>query len=243
VESLSDGAQRIEGALFGVCVGEFAAGAAAGAADLLGVAESVAATCGFDTEDLLRRGLERPSRSGSAGLLLRGLPFGLLTPLDRPRLRRDAYLCVGLAGADEGTAIAAVAAAILVADLLRFDLATALVRLRQSLLEDAPYALLDRLRIPDDPASLSTDDPGGILQAAISALDRAEGIDGVVAAAGEMPPVAIGLAGALAGARDGLIGVDPARSHEVPHAESAIAIAHRLTECGLAISSTAGHAI
>src|SRR6202023_3799079 len=112
--------------------------------------------------DLRHRGLERPSRSGSAGLLLRALPFGLLSPLDRPRLRRDAYRCVALAGADEGTAITAVAAALLIADLLRFDLATALVRVRQSLLEDAPMALLDRLRVVESglPMDVSDPDPG-----------------------------------------------------------------------------------
>ena len=115
---------RIEASFIGALAGEDAAGTAAGTADLVGVAE-LAAACGcFDDADLRQRGLERPSRAGAAGLLLRALPFGLLSPLDRPRLRRDAYRCVAMAGADEGTAVTAVAAALLIADLLRFDLAT-----------------------------------------------------------------------------------------------------------------------
>ena len=136
---------RIEASFIGALAGEHAAGTAAGTADLVGVAESAAACGGFDDTDLRQRGLERPSRAGAAGLLLRALPFGLLSPLDRPRMRRDSYRCVALAGADEGTAVTAVAAALLIADLLRFDLETSLVRVRQSLLEDAPMALLDRL--------------------------------------------------------------------------------------------------
>jgi hypothetical protein len=225
---------RIEAALVGVCVGEAAAGLPAGAADLLGVAESVAATGGFDPEDLRRRGLEHASKSGSAGLLLRGLPFGLLTPNDRPRLRRDAYRCVALAGADEATAITSVAAAILSADLLRFDLVTALVRLRQSLLEDAPLALLERFRLPpvDAPAPAGQD-PGSVFQSAIGALGRAEGVVAAVRAAVDASPVATGLAGALAGARDGLEGITEAETRDVPHAERAVAIARRMGERAL----------
>ena len=170
--SIEDLGGRIEAACLGALAGETAAGSAAGAADLLGVAESAAACGGFDEYDLRQRGLQRPSRSGNAGLVLRALPFGLLTPLDRPRLRRDAYRCVALAGADEGTAITAVAAAILIADLARFDLDTALVRVRQSLLEDAPMALLQRLTALPGSAELSGDpDPGIALQGAITAMN------------------------------------------------------------------------
>jgi hypothetical protein len=231
VQESGDQPERIEGALVGACVGEAAADVAAGAADLLGVAESLAATGGFDADDLRRRGLERPSKSGSAGLLLRGLPFGLLTPLDRPRLRRDAYRCVALAGADELTAICAVAVAVLTADLPRFDLATSLVRLRQSLLEDAPLALLDRFRAQatGEPVPDATD-PGAVLQAVIGALDRASGIGSVVRETVAVAPVAAGLAGALAGARDGLSGVDASGLAQVPHAETAASIAHRLAD-------------
>ena len=150
---------RIEASFIGALAGEHAAGTAAGTADLVGVAESAAACGGFDDADLRQRGLERPSRAGAAGLLLRALPFGLLSPLDRPRLRRDAYRCVAMAGADEGTAVSAVAAALLIADLLRFDLETSLVRVRQSLLEDAPMALLDRLRVVDGGPPMDVSDP------------------------------------------------------------------------------------
>src|SRR6202040_1419863 len=124
---------RIDASFIGALAGEHAAGTAAGTADLVGVAESAAACGGFDDADLRQRGLERPSRAGAAGLLLRALPFGLLSPLDRPRLRRDSYRCVAMAGSDEGTALTAVAAALLIAYPLRFDLETALIRVRQSL--------------------------------------------------------------------------------------------------------------
>lgn len=230
VQQLDEGS-RIEAALVGVCIGEAQADAPAGAADLLGVAESLAATGGFDPDDLRRRGLERPSKSGSAGLLLRGLPFGLLTPFDRPKLRRDAYRCVSLAGADEATAITAVAVAVLTADLPRFDLGNALVRLRQSLLEDAPMQLLNRFTLshPGTDAEHGQD-PGAVVQAAIGALEGATGIEAVVAAASSASPVAAGLAGALAGVRDGMFGLDAGRLRDVPHADTAMAIAHRLTE-------------
>jgi hypothetical protein len=231
VDQISGYPERVEAALVGVCVGEAVAGEAAGAADLLGVAESLAATGGFDADDLRRRGLERPSKSGSTGLLLRGLPFGLITPLDRPRLRRDAYRCVALAGADEGTAITAVAVAVLTADLLRFDVDTALVRLRQSLLEDAPFTLLERFRLAEDLAGLDgAQDPGAVFQAAVSALHRGQGIEACARAALALSPVAAGLAGALAGTRDGFEGVDAAAARSVPHAETAAAVAHRLGE-------------
>ena len=227
---------RIQAALVGALAGEAAAGTAAGGADLLGVAESVAASGGFDEGDLRHRGLERPSRSGSAGLLLRALPFGLLTPLDRPRLRRDAYRCVALAGADEGTAVTAVAAAILIADLLRYDLGTALVRVRQSLLEDAPMALLHRLSVRDEDSSVSGDpDPGTALQGAITALDGVEAVRDAVQRAQGGPVVALTLAGALSGARWGLEAISDVDVDSVSHADRAVSIAHRLSERATAL--------
>ncbi len=67
------------------------------AADLLGVAESTAACGCFDESDLRRRGLERPSRSGSAGLLLRALPVGVAHAAGPPPLaaRRVSLRCAG----------------------------------------------------------------------------------------------------------------------------------------------------
>jgi hypothetical protein len=242
VDAIEDQSARIEAAFIGALAGESAAGTAAGAADLLGVAESVAATGGFDEADLRHRGLERPSRGGTAGLLLRALPYGLLTPLDRPRVRRDAYRCLALAGGDEATAITGVAAALLVADLLRFDLGTALVRVRQSLLEDAPMALLQRLAVlrdvpppeepeqaaPADGAPPFPADPTDVLQRALTAVDQDGSIDHILAAAEGAPAVALTLAGALAGARGGLAVVDGVDREHLPHADRAIAIAHRL---------------
>ena len=77
---IDDLPDRIEASFIGALAGEQAAGTAAGTADLVGVAESASACGCFDDADLRQRGLERPSRAGAAGLLLRALPFGLLSP-------------------------------------------------------------------------------------------------------------------------------------------------------------------
>ncbi|MFN2582689.1 MAG: hypothetical protein ABR498_08125 [Candidatus Dormibacteria bacterium] len=230
VSVVDDLSGRIEAACVGALAGEAVAGVAAGAADLLGVAESAAASGGFVEADLRQRGLERPSRSGPAGLLLRALPFGMLTPLDRPRLRRDAYRCVSLAGADEGTAVAAVAAAILVADLMRFDVHTALVRVRQSLLEDAPMALLERLtpQAADAPPEDGTAD--AVLQAAISAIADASTVQDAVDRAGSGPPVAVSMAGALAGAHLGRAATAGIDVEQLSHGDRALQVARRLGE-------------
>lgn len=229
---IDDLSGRIEAACLGALAGEAAAGTSAGAADLLGVAESAAACGGFVEADLRQRGLERPSRSGAAGLLLRALPFGMITPEQRPRLRRDSYRCVALAGADEGTAVAAVAAALLVADLMRFDLETSLIRVRQSLLEDAPMSLLDRLRVvPPPPAGAVRDaDAGAVLEAAISALAHTETVEGAVSAAAGSPAVTLSLAGSLAGAHHGRGAIAGIRADELPHGDRALHIAQRLAE-------------
>ncbi|MGH7687224.1 MAG: hypothetical protein ACREN2_10470 [Candidatus Dormibacteria bacterium] len=238
IAEIDDLGGRIEAACVGALAGEAAAGAAAGAADLLGVAESVSACGCFDEADLRQRGLARPSRGGSSGLLLRAVPFGLLTPLQRPRLRRDAYRCVALAGADEGTAVAAVAAALLAADLLRFDLATALIRVRQSLLEDAPMALLDQLRVGGGPeAEIAPNGNGNgngdavaVLRAAIAAVASAETVAAAIAASSGHSPVAQSLAGALVGAHQGRASIAGVEAEHLPHGDRALHIAHRLAE-------------
>lgn len=232
IQQIDDLRGRIEAACIGALAGEAAAGTSAGAADLLGVAESAAACGGYVESDLRQRGLERPSRSGSAGLLLRALPFGMITPLQRPRLRRDAYRCVALAGADEGTAVAAVAAALLVADVMRFDLETSLIRVRQSLLEDAPLSLLDRLQItPPHAAEGGHDaDAGAVLQAAIAAVAGTDSIDAAVAAAAGGPAVALSLAGSLAGAHRGAAAAAGIHREQLPHGDRALQIAHRLAD-------------
>lgn len=233
IAEIDDLGGRIEAACVGALAGEAAAGAAAGAADLLGVAESVSACGCFDEADLRQRGLERASRGGSAGLLLRAVPFGLLTPLQRPRLRRDAYRCVALAGADEGTAVAAVAAALLAADLLRFDLDTALIRVRQSLLEDAPMALLDQLRAGEPEAEIAHNgngDAASVLRAAISVVASADTVDAAIAASTGRSPVAQSLAAALVGAHQGRAAIAGVEAEHLPHGERALHIAHRLAE-------------
>jgi len=218
---------RVEAAFLGALAGEHAAQAPAAAGDLLEVADSIATVGGFDADDLRRRGLAGSSQAGPAGLLLRAVPFALLAPLDRPRIRRDAYRVAALAGADEGTAIAAIAAALLTADLTRFDPATAVVRVYQSLLEDAPFALLERLRPGEAaPPAEADDDPGAALQLAMAAVLGAGHIAAAIEAA--VAPgrrAAVSLAGALAGAHLGGAGLDPAWRAAVPHAHRAVTLA------------------
>jgi len=203
---------RLRAALAGAVAGERRAGIPTGAGQLLDAAESAAAHDGFDAADLTQRGLDALPPAGIAALPLRALAYGLLTPADRPNLRRSAHRSACLAGADAGTAMTAVAAAVLVADLLRFDLDWCLARLHQTLLEEAPQALLDRLRpLPDHLGMRGDQDPGAALQIAITALSRAGTVPEVLDeldAYGENLTVAYSLAGALAGASGGTAGGD-----------------------------------
>lgn len=198
---------RILAALAGAVAGERRSGTTAGTAQLLSAAESLAHAGAYDPDDLTARGLDQLPAPGLAGLTLRAVAYGLASPADRPLLRRSAHRSARLAGADEGTAMTAVAAAVLAADLLRFDLGWCLARLHQTLLEEAPLALLHRLQPLDDSEPLRGDsDPGAALQIAITALHRAETVPDVLeelAAYGEELSVATALAGSLAGARSG----------------------------------------
>jgi hypothetical protein len=202
VIEISDHRSRLAAALRGAIAAQAARDVSGAAGDMLAVAESIVARGGLDAEDLRARQLG--PASGPA-MLIRVLPFGLATPLERPRLRRDAYRCAAASGADEGTALVCVAAALVVADLLRFDPSTTALRVRQSLLEDAPMALLDRLAVLD-PQSADVDgvsDPGAALQLALSVLEWT-GCSGVAAALARLGEAGRGdvgiLAGALAGA-------------------------------------------
>jgi hypothetical protein len=215
---------RIRAALLGASAGEVAAEQPAGVRQLLDLAELVAASEGrVDTEALREGGLDAAPAGGPAALLLRAVLAGLVTPLDRPRLRQASHRLVTVAHGDEGTAMTAVAAGVLAADLTRFDLDTALVRLRQTLLEEAPLALHVRLRpFGWAEAPAASGDPGASLQLAITALDRETGIPDVVEAAARAEgdiAAACALAGALAGARDGLEGCDAAWIAAVPALE------------------------
>jgi hypothetical protein len=175
---------------------------------MLAVAESIVERGGLDTDDLRQRQL---SPATGTALLLRALPFGLASPLDRPRLRRDAYRYAAAAGADEGTALVCVAAALVAADLLRFDPVTTATRVRQSLLEDAPMALLNRLTILEPGSEIAEGgaDPGAALQVALSVLEWT-GCAGVAAALarlaegdhGDVAALAAALAGAATGTCD-----------------------------------------
>jgi hypothetical protein len=223
---------RLAAALVGAAAGEAAAGTAAGVRQLLDLAESIAERGGLDEADAAARGLDTPPATGQAGLVLRATACGLASPLDRPRLRRDAHRSVRLAGGDAGTAITAVAAAVLAADLCRFDLDLALVRLRQTLLEEAPLALHARLApLEWSTAPLCSGDPGSTLQLAITALDRAatlpEAVDEAAGYGGDVA-AAVALTGVLAGARTAFAGCDALWLAAVPARDRATTVAARL---------------
>lgn len=209
IDALPD---RVVAALLGAAAGEAAAERPAGVRQLIELTELLAEHGRLDDDALLAHGLDAQPATGPAGLLLRAIPVALLTPLDRPRIRRDAHRCVLFAGGDAGTAMVAVATATLAADLCRFDLDTALARVRQTLIEEAPTALLRRLA--PQPASaprIASGDPGDALQVAITALALSSTVAVAVAEVslwdGESA-AASALAGALAGARHALVGID-----------------------------------
>ena len=223
---LSDPAAHIAAALRGAIAAHPHQDAGAGH-DMLAVAESIAACGGLDVDDLRQRQL---STAAGAALLVRMLPFGLATPMDRPRLRRDAYRCAAAAGADEGSAIVCVAAALVAADLLRFDPSTTAIRVRQSLLEDAPMALLNRLTIlnPQSEAAEADADPGAALQVALSELEwtACAGVASALARLGEagrgdLGTLTAALAGAAAGACD--VPVDGSLADRADRAAAALA--------------------
>ncbi|PZR77917.1 MAG: hypothetical protein DLM65_14545 [Candidatus Aeolococcus gillhamiae] len=200
---ISDHGGRIAAALRGAIAAHPRDGGAGH--DMLAVAESIAVHGGLDVGDLRQRQL---ADALGAALLVRVLPFGLATPLDRPRLRRDAYRCAAAAGADEGTTLVCVAAALVAADLLRFDPAMTAIRVRQSLLEDAPMALLNRLTIVDPEIEVieAESDPGAALQLALSELEwtGCAGVASALARLGEAGRGDVGtLTAALAGAAAG----------------------------------------
>jgi len=223
--------ERIEAACFAALTAEAAAAGPAAADDFLLVAESLGGKGRYDEEDLRRRGLGALPLCGQSGIILRVLPLALVRPLDRPRLRREAQRCASLACADEGAVVTAVAASLLAADLLRFDLHSALIRVRQSLLEEAPMALLERLTpLPPDHPLEGDDDATLALQLAITALDRAHGVPAVLAllSDGGDPRASLTLAGTLAAARDGLGGAGEEWLGAVPHRARATIIARGL---------------
>lgn len=209
MSELADHGPRIAAALRGSIAAQPQRDAVGAAHDMLAVAESLAEHGCLSLEDLRQRDLVA---GGGPALLVGVLPFGLVTPFDRPRIRRDAYRCAAATGVDEGTALVCVAAALVVADLMRFDPMTTAVRVRQSLLEDVPMALLDRISLLDpqtELAGIEIDidvDPGAALQAALSVVHwtGGAGVAAVLARLGEAGRGDVGtLAAALAGAAAG----------------------------------------
>ncbi len=218
------------------------------AEDLLRCAGCIVTTGGQDAEALRNAGLAVAPPAGPSGLVVRTLAYGLLTHLDRPRVRQGAYRCATLAGINDGAAAAGMATAILAADLVRgLDLDTCLMRCHQTLLEEAPMALLTRLRpLPDEAApDIETDeDPNLAIQLALTALHRGQGVDAVVAAFGEKGHnnyrVAPLLAAALAGIRDGFNGFDVAALDNHPLRERAEHAAEALVTAVLSASPARG---
>ena len=181
------------------------------AEDVLLTADCIADSRGLDADALREAGLTTAPAGASAGVVLRALPCALLNSNDRPAVRRSAHLAAAVAGVDEGTAVVAVAVGVLATDLIRgFPLDTALLRCHQTLLEEAPMALLNRLRPLADDAQLDGDgDPSMALQLAVTALHRAQGVDAVLAQFEGSPlHTAPPLAAALAAIRDGFDGFD-----------------------------------
>jgi hypothetical protein len=138
------------------------------------------------------------STDNAAVACLRGLVFGILTPSDRQRLRRDAYASALAGSKDEAVACTAVAIAVIAADLCRgFTLEDCLLRCRQTLLEEAPMAVLDALHPLDEEAALA--ESGGAiasLKLAITTCLRNRSTLGAVQAL----PGDAGVARVLAGA-------------------------------------------
>lgn len=202
---IPDHGARVAAALRGAIAAQPHRDAVGAADDMLAVAECIMGGGGLDLDELKQRHL--PDRAGPA-LLVRVLPIGLATPLDRPRVRRDAYRCAAAGGADEGTTLVCIASALVVADLLRFDPLTTAIRVRQSLLEDAPMALLDRVSLLPAETELNgvDEDPGAALQLALSAVSwtGSAGVAAVLARLGESGRGDLGtLAAALAGSASG----------------------------------------
>ena len=218
---------RIAGALGGVLLAERTAGVPAGLRGLLATGSELAEADGRVPEGGIPGA--GPAIGPPSGLLLTAGLVGLLSPMDRPRLRLAAHRLARGTGADEGTAMTAVAAAVLAADLCRVDAATALVRLRQTLLEEAPSALHARLRpLGWTEAPADTADPGAALQVAITALDRSDDLEGALATAlalagDDEPATAIGLTGLLAGIR--AVDADPAAPPDAAVADIAARLA------------------
>lgn len=227
---------RVAAALRGAIAAQPQRDAVGAAHDMLAVAESIAAHGGLDVDDVRQRHLDA---GGGTAVLVSVLPFGLATPLDRPRVRRDAYHYAAATGADEGTALVCVAAALVAADLLRFDPPTTAVRVRQSLLEDAPMALLDRLTLlpPGVPVDVVDEDPGAALQAALSAVEWTEDL-GVAAVLARLGEAGRGQVGTLAAALAGTVAGDCDVPIDGPVAERADRVAEALVALGAAAASS-----
>lgn len=105
--------------------------------------------------------------------MLLGIPYAFAQPYDRSQVRVQARRAANAAGVDELTAATAMAVALLVADLVWCDLPTALMRVRQTVMEEVPSALLYRLCVRPEPNGWpSSDDAPSTLQMAIAAAQQ-----------------------------------------------------------------------
>ncbi len=110
--------------------------------------------------------------SGEGGYLLHTVPLALTLPLNRPLLRRLAAHLPGDTPQLEGVRILGIAAALITADLLSFDIPIVLLRVHQSLLEEAPTLVLDWLRedSTSPAAEISDESAEGVFHGALSLL-------------------------------------------------------------------------
>ncbi|GAC1340071.1 MAG: hypothetical protein NVSMB29_08410 [Candidatus Dormibacteria bacterium] len=232
---LHDLGLRAGAALGGALLAEARAGTPTGAHHLLAAAESLGSCGELRPDDLRDRGLGAVPPCGPAGIPIRSVAAALLAPADRPALRRHAAALAQISpAADFGTVAVTVATGVLALDLLRFDLATALLRLHQTLLEDAPILVLRRLcPLGAEAVAPADTESGAALQLAITGLAEATGVEAVCAAVLARQPsatIAVSLAAALAGLRDAAQGLDPERYEGLPGGDRVGAAAGALVD-------------
>lgn len=235
VTNLSGVAARGTAALGGALLAEARSGSPTGAHQLLAAMESLGAHGELLPGDLRARGLGALPPCGAAGIPIRAVAAALLTPADRPALRRHATALAQVSPAtDFGTVAVTLATGVLALDLLRFDLGTALLRLHQTLLEDAPILVLRRLRpLSPEAAAPADTESGAALQLAITALAEASGVEAVCDAVLVRQPaatIAVSLAAALAGLRDADQGLSAAAYQGLPGGERVGPAAQALAE-------------
>lgn len=160
-----------------------------------------------------------PGRAGDAPLS-RCLPIAIAARENGVILRGWVRRCTGATHADPISQLAALAAAMLARDLLSRPLDDCLPRVAQALREDSPESFTAILHTPRPGAGLPAgDDAAGVLAAAVQALcegrDWAETV-AIAASRGMAGDSAPALAGALAGARWGVVALPEVNLRQLP---------------------------